>query len=476
MPALTPHGPIFPGAPTPTWPDATWIGELSLTAGVTRADLAAAAESAGEGIPLPESRGYRQARLLVRGSDRLYGMATVPVRQESLPSAELVAAVTPLLEETEREADASAAGRGSASPGSGLDSSGPAASGPASMPAATPPITVVLCTRDRPEPLRIALGSVLEQDYPQLQVVVVDNAPATDATARVVAEFDDARVRLVTEPVPGLSTARNTGVAAARTQWVAFTDDDVRADPGWLTAIARGIARAGDDCACVSGFVPTGELRTPAQAWFDSRIGWNRVFTPRVFRLSEPPADLPLFPFQVGVYGAGANFATRRDVIAGLGGFDVHLGVGTDSKGGEDIDFFFRLVLAGHALAYEPSAVIWHRHRDSQDALVSQAVGYGRGFSAWATKTLFSPRNLARGLATIARRGSFSTSPLSDYRSPMSTDAPPPPVGVDVLRIEHRATLTGPPTYLRSRVRPLVARARPVADQVGSRVRAMRSR
>lgn len=447
MSALRPRGPIFPDAPAAQWREATWIGQVRMPDPGGPGDPDDPSDPSDpddpddpeDRLPLARSAGYARARLLVRSANRLHGMVTLPVSDGSLSAAELAAAVHD------------------------LRSSGPPADGAKTPPAGAlePPITVVLCTRDRPEPLRIALRSVLDQDYPQLTVIVVDNAPATDATARVVAELADPRVRLVTEPTPGLSNARNTGVLAASTPWVAFTDDDVRADPDWLRGIARGIWRGGLDCAAVSGFVPTGELRTPAQAWFDSRIGWNRVFTPRVFRLSEPPADLPLFPFQVGVYGAGANFAARRDVIAGLRGFDVQLGAGTDTKGGEDIDFFFRLVLAGHTLVYEPSAVVWHRHRDTREALVAQAVGYGRGFSAWATKTVLTPGNLMRGLATVARRGRFSTAPLADYRSPMSPDAPPPEVGVDVLRIEHRATLSGPPMYLRARARALLARNRP---------------
>lgn len=441
MPALLPSGPPFTSPFPPTWPDATWIGEVVVDA-PSRAGSSAGSRN-DPSVTLPRSAGYSRARLLVRSSTRLYGMVTVPVHDGATDSQgldeavdEAIAASAPQVEVTD---------------------------------APTPAVSVVICTRDRPEPLRIALTSVLAQDYPDFDVIVVDNAPSTDATARIVADLDDPRVHLVTEPVPGLSTARNAGVAATTRPWVAFTDDDVRTDPGWLRALARGIARGGEECVCVSGFVPTGELRTPAQAWFDSRIGWNRVFTPRVFRLGEPPADLPLFPFQVGVYGAGANFAARRDAIERLGGFDVNLGAGTESKGGEDIDFFFRVVLGGHTLVYEPSAVVWHRHRDTDDALVSQAVGYGRGFSAWATKTVLTPGNLARGLLTVARRGSISTKPLAQYRQPMSVDAPPPPVGVDVLRVEHLATLYGPVAYLKTRLRTVVDRAGPLLES-GRRV------
>ncbi|GAB48107.1 glycosyltransferase family 2 protein [Mobilicoccus pelagius] len=412
------QGPVFATATPPTWAGATWIGELLLPAGdgVTQgfSDLS-----------VPDAAGYSRARLLVRTPDRLWGMVAVPLREGRIAAEDLERELRHLSESAGHDV-------------------------PVSPP--TLPFTVVLCTRERPESLRVALTSVLAQDYPVMDVVVVDNAPATDATARVVAELADTRVRLVTETRAGLSHARNAGVAASSTPWIAFTDDDVTVDPGWLRGLTLGIARGGENCVCVTGFVPTGELRTQAQAWFDSRIGWNRVFEPRVFRLSEPPADLPLFPFQVGSYGAGANFAARRDAVERLGGFDVHLGAGTPSKGGEDIDFFYRVVIAGAVLAYEPSAVVWHRHRDTEEALISQAVGYGRGFSAWVTKTLLSPRDLARGLRAVLGRGHVDTAPFAAYAAPLTESAPEMPGGVDILAVEHRATLAGPFHYLRSRV------------------------
>lgn len=443
MHAPSPTGPIF-SAPAPTWRDATWIGEVRLEGGDT--DLVDTPD-----MRLTGSEGYRRARFLVRGHDRLFGTVTVPVREGVVEGPELGRKVA----EVRRRA--------------GEDTAPP-------LRPPEPAFTVVLCTRDRAGAFETALKSVLAQDYPSFEVVVVDNAPATDATQWVVAEVGDPRVRVITEPRPGLSNARNAGVAEARTEWVAFTDDDVYADPTWLRGLTHGMARGGPDCVCVTGFVPTGELRTPAQAWFDSRIGWNRVFRPRIFLLASPPPDLPMFPFQVGSFGAGANFAVRRDVVLSLGGFDPYLGAGTPTKGGEDIDFFFRLVVGGRTLVYEPSAVVWHRHRDTEDALVSQAVGYGRGFSAWATKTLLSPRSMARGLRTIARRGSVDMSPFTNYAAPLTASDDELPVSIDVMRVEHRSTLAGPPIYLWARATSHLGRARSVAADLQTRARRRRRR
>ncbi|UXA20752.1 glycosyltransferase family 2 protein [Mycobacterium sp. SMC-4] len=265
-----------------------------------------------------------------------------------------------------------------------------------------PPISVVVCTRERPQQLADALESLRRIDYPDFEIVVVDNAGLTDATARVVAALGDDRVRCVAEPVPGLSTARNTGLRAARHNLVAYTDDDVYVDRHWLLALARGFARS-PQVACVSGLVPSGELRTAAQGYFDQRVSWSGPLQPQLFTLAEPPADQPLFPFRVGRFGTGANFAVKRDRVLEIGGFDEALGAGTAAQGGEDLDLFFRVLTGGDALATEPAAIVWHRHRSDNAALLAQARGYGLGLGAWLTKVGLD-RSHRRLLATVIRR------------------------------------------------------------------------
>ncbi len=358
--------PMTPGGP-PEWPGATWIAVLDL-AGPARTPLAAAEEAAGEVVCAAEGAdGYSRARILVRDGATPLGFVE-----------------TPIVDGTVR-----------------IPLPGRAPAGPPAPP--LPPISVVLCTRERPDDLRGALASLTALDYPDFEIVVVDNAPVTDGTARVVAELGDPRVRRVVEPVPGLSSARNAGLRAAAHRIVSFTDDDVVADPAWLHGIALGFAR-GDDVACVCGTVPSGELRTLSQAYFDWRVSWGDSLEPKTYRLAEPPEDLPLFPFQVGAYGTGANFAVRRDVVAGLGDFDERLGAGTATKGGEDLDMFFRILTAGHALVSEPSAIIWHRHRDDSDALMSQARGYGIGLGAWLTKVAMTAEHRRLAVAVLRRR------------------------------------------------------------------------
>src|SRR5213078_4731473 len=95
-----------------------------------------------------------------------------------------------------------------------------------------PPITAVVCTRDRPDALSRCLSSLLAQQYPRLRVLVVDNAPVHDEATRV------AGVDYLHAPTPGLSNARNAAVAATPGEVLAWLDDDTVADPHWLAGIA----------------------------------------------------------------------------------------------------------------------------------------------------------------------------------------------------------------------------------------------
>ncbi len=403
----------MPSSGPVTWPGACWVGH------VDSADLPRAGQ-----VLLDGWEGESSARLLVRHAGRVRGFVTLPVQNGRLNAPDLAAAADQL-------------GAGDPLP--------PAASQPL--------VTVVLCTKDRPQMLAAALASLLALDYPRWELVVVDNAPSDDATERYLASVDDPRVRRVLEAVPGLARARNTGVLAARGEIVAFTDDDVLVDPDWLTRLVAAFELA-PAVGCVSGLVPSGELRTPTQAFFDQRVTWSDAVGRQVFSLADPPAGTPLFPFQVGEYGTGANFALRRATIFQLGGFDEALGVGTPTGGGEDLDMFVRVILAGWALVVEPSALVWHRHRDDQQALTQQARGYGRGLGAWLTKIATTPataalaaRRAAVGLRRLAavRRGSVSA------RSASLDHGLPPAYVAELGRLETRAVLQGPAAYWRSR-------------------------
>lgn len=237
-------------------------------------------------------------------------------------------------------------------------------------------LAVVVCTRGRPRMLQACMASLAAQDAPPGQVVVVDNDPA--ASARPVAA-DRPGVTYVHEPRSGLSIARNTGLAAAHADLVAFTDDDVELHPAWTGEIVRAFDASGADA--VTGLVLPASLATAAQRAFELQLGgFTSRFTPLLFDrrfLEETREAGP----QVWRIGAGANMAFRRASLAGLGGFDERLGAGA-SGCSEDSEFWYRILAAGGRCLYEPRAVVFHHHRRDWAGLRRQYRAYMQGHVA----------------------------------------------------------------------------------------------
>lgn len=99
-------------------------------------------------------------------------------------------------------------------------------------------VSVVICTRERPAQLIQCLKSLQNLSQLPQEIVVVDNAPTSEATREAVAQIPN--VKYVREPRPGLSGARNTGILHSTGDIMAFTDDDVMLHPEWLTRLLRG--------------------------------------------------------------------------------------------------------------------------------------------------------------------------------------------------------------------------------------------
>ncbi len=252
-----------------------------------------------------------------------------------------------------------------------------------------PRCTVAICTRDRPEDLRACLTAVAALPDDGQEVLVVDNAPAGDATRRVLADFPG--VRYVEEPRPGLDVARNRALQEAGGEIIAFTDDDARPDPGWLRALARNFA---DPLVlCVTGLTMPLELETPAQERFERECPFGRGFVRRTFDSTSH------FPHQGGPMGAGVNLSLRKSVLPLLGGFDPALDAGTPTRSGGDHELFARILTHGYRIVYDPAALVRHRHRRDWRDLRATLQGYGTGvYAAW-TRSLVMERDPSTLLA-----------------------------------------------------------------------------
>lgn len=332
----------------------------------------------------------------------------------------------------EAYAEASALGRGG--PGGSTYFTGP-----------LPSCTVVVCTRERPEQLRRCLQGLLTAVSSDEEILVVDNAPTTDRTANVVAEFDGSTipVRRVHEPAPGLSRARNAALRAATGDVVVYLDDDTVPEVGWTVPLREAFA-GNPSVAIATGLVPPAQLDTAGQQLFQDRLHWSDEFSPEVYSYANRGRLGPLFPFAAGRFGTGANMAVRRRALSEVGGFDEHLGAGTASRGGEDLEMFVRCLRHNWSLAYVPESVVWHVHASDLGQVRRNVFGYGSGVTAYLTAVLTQPRR--RELLWSVGWGLRYA--IAERRRSSKSDTP----ANDLPTQEILGFLWGPPAYLLSRL------------------------
>jgi glycosyltransferase involved in cell wall biosynthesis len=246
-----------------------------------------------------------------------------------------------------------------------------------------PSLSVAICTRDRVATLKRCLDSVLPLQHKYgFELLVIDNAPPDDATAMLVKKFSEARY--VLEQRPGLDFARNRAWMKATGDLIAYLDDDVTVDSGWLAGLQEAFGE-NPDAGAFTGLVMPLRLDTPAQVLFEKRNGFRRGFDKK--RFGREMAGNSLYPCGAGIFGAGCNMAFRRDALREIGGFDEALDTGASLPGGGDLDIFYRIIRAGHVLVYEPSYMVYHEHRASESALRRQYYTWGLGFMAFVEKS-----------------------------------------------------------------------------------------
>ncbi|MQY03191.1 glycosyltransferase family 2 protein [Actinomadura macrotermitis] len=282
-------------------------------------------------------------------------------------------------------------------------------------------ISVVICayTEERWDDVHAAVASVRGQEHPAEEIiVVVDHNPALHA--RLKRSLADAVV-VENREGRGLSGGKNTGVAVARGDVVAFLDDDAVAAPGWLAGMARHYADprvagvGGLTLPLWPGSTTSAELvAAPVPAATGTRPGWF----PEEFDWTVGCTYRGLHPGPVrNVMGGNASF--RREMFPLAGGFDSRIGRTFHKRplGCEETEFCIRLRqrCPDAELLYDDEAVIWHRvpplrarfayfrqrcyAEGLSKALVTASVGSADGLSSERTHALVTlPRGALRGV------------------------------------------------------------------------------
>ena len=213
-------------------------------------------------------------------------------------------------------------------------------------------ISGVICTHNCSELLPKAIESLIDQtlDKSLYDIVVVDNG-STDETRQVCDGFREySNLRYVYEPELGLSNARNTGIANAKGEIVAFIDDDATADSNWLLNIEQMFSNS--SFYAIGGKVlPVFEK--PRPTWLYPGI--DRILT--ILDLGNQ-----IVPFEYPYNGpCGTNMAFRKSVFEKIGYFDPALGrIGKNLLGAEETDLFKKMELNSMNFVYAPDCTVYH--------------------------------------------------------------------------------------------------------------------
>ncbi len=237
-------------------------------------------------------------------------------------------------------------------------------------------VTVIVCTYNRCQDLERGLESIAASKMPNTttwEVLVVDNN-SNDRTSEVVESFCrryPGRFRYLFEGKQGKAYALNAGVANARGEVLAFVDDDVTMDSGWLRNLTGELQ--GREWVGAAGRILPATTFTPPP-W----LSWTHCggILCGNFDLGNQPCELgPDHPPH------GGNMAIRREMFERHGGYHLNLGPGPKRVPNGDTEYGRRLMKAGERLRYEPLAVVYHpvpENRIRKEYFLSWWFDYGR--------------------------------------------------------------------------------------------------
>jgi glycosyltransferase involved in cell wall biosynthesis len=298
----------------------------------------------------------------------------------------------------------------------------------------SPTVSVVVCTRDRPQQLDRCLASLASLSYPAYHVLVVDNAPRDERSREVALYWG---VQYLIEPVRGVTRARNRGAYACRTEIIAYVDDDAMADPSWLEVLTQ-------DFADPRVAAVTGAILPINPASRNDTIGRGAERGPRRVVGRETPGWFEIANF--GDLGDESNMAFRRGVFDVWPGFDERLGRGALLDGGEGHYAFFELIERGYRIVYNPEAIVRHPCARTLEEMRSRHLSLLATTTAYITRLAMENPSCRRALAQyILDRLRGASRPWTNCSEKIGARIAP-------RWLSLLAMLSGPWIYLRSRM------------------------
>ena len=224
-----------------------------------------------------------------------------------------------------------------------------------------PFFSIIIPTYGRPNQLEVCLNSLSRLAYPiqRFEVIVVDDGSKT-APEAVVANFRDrVNITLLTQPNSGPASARNTGAAHAKGEFLAFTDDDCTSDSAWLKALADRFKSTPDH------LIGGQTINALSKNIFSTASQELISYLYDYYNLSYRPTRLFI----------SNNMAVPVKLFSTVGGFDTSFPLAA----GEDREFSDRWLHHGYQATYAPEAIVYHSHALTLLGFCHQHFNYGRG-------------------------------------------------------------------------------------------------
>jgi glycosyltransferase involved in cell wall biosynthesis len=213
-------------------------------------------------------------------------------------------------------------------------------------------VTVAICTWNRAPLLDRVLSHLPKLHIPaqtDWELLIVDNN-STDHTAEVAAKHAaQLPIRYVREREPGISYARNRGIAEARGEIILWTDDDAFPEPDWLAYSLKAL----DDFSADMVFGRVEPIWQDGQPprWYTEKFAG-------MFALIDLGGETRVLDCDP-ILGFNVNMAFRKSIIDRIGPYRTDIGCGR-MAGGEDVDMFLRAKQASLRIAYQPYALVRH--------------------------------------------------------------------------------------------------------------------
>ena len=225
-----------------------------------------------------------------------------------------------------------------------------------------PLFSVIIPTYNRPQKLSKCLSALSEMDYPNFEVVIVDDGSPINLDEIICIWAKKLTINLVKQENQGPSTARNSAVNHAKGKFLAFTDDDCIPAKDWLSQFAQQLEKTPD--ALMGGITINGLDRNIYASTSQMLVDYLYDYYNQGDNKNRQTS-----------FFTSNNFAVSKEIFKHIGGFNQKFPLAA----AEDRELCDRTLTLGYEMIYLPSALVYHYHDLTLTQFWQQHFNYGRG-------------------------------------------------------------------------------------------------